>query len=118
MAKIAVIVLADTETHGDLGRVVNALETAKECKEADDDIQIVFDGAGTQWVAELSQPDHRAHQLYKSVEDKIAGACSFCATAFHVKEKIENTDVPLLDEFEGHPSIRKLITQGYQVVTF
>lgn len=30
MAKISVVVLADTETHGDLGRLANALATVKE----------------------------------------------------------------------------------------
>ncbi len=30
MSKIAVIILADSETHGDLGRAVNALLTVKE----------------------------------------------------------------------------------------
>jgi hypothetical protein len=30
MTKAAVIALADTETHGDLARVVNAMMTAKE----------------------------------------------------------------------------------------
>jgi hypothetical protein len=30
MNKVLVLVLADIETKGDLGRVVNALETAKE----------------------------------------------------------------------------------------
>lgn len=29
MNKVAILVLADTETHGDLGRVHNALITAK-----------------------------------------------------------------------------------------
>ncbi len=33
MMKVAVIVLADTETHADLARVVNALITVQEFKE-------------------------------------------------------------------------------------
>jgi hypothetical protein len=38
MTKAAVIALADTETHGDLARVVNAMMTAKEFAEAGDDV--------------------------------------------------------------------------------
>jgi hypothetical protein len=34
MPKAAIVILADTETPGDLGRVVNGLTTAKEFKEA------------------------------------------------------------------------------------
>jgi hypothetical protein len=58
MAKVGVVVLADTETAGDLGRVVNALITAREAKEAGDDVTVIFDGAGTKWVGELSNPEH------------------------------------------------------------
>ena len=52
MPKAAIVVLADTESHGDLGRLVNALEAVKEFKEAGDDVQLIFDGAGTKWIAE------------------------------------------------------------------
>jgi len=118
MNKVAIVILADTETHGDLGRVVNALETAKECKEANDDVQVIFDGAGTQWVAELTKPDHRLASLYDSIADKVTGVCSFCANAFHVKDEVKASGAKLLGEYEGHPSLRRLISEGYQVVTF
>jgi hypothetical protein len=118
MAKIAVVVLADVEGHGDLGRVVNALELAKEAKEAHDDLEIIFDGAGVQWVTELSKPDHRLHRLFDTVLDQVAGVCSFCARAFNVKDEVEACGVQLLDDYDGHPSLRTLVAEGYQVVTF
>ena len=46
MTKAAIVVLADTATAGEVGRVVNALTTAKEFKEPVDEVAIVFDGAG------------------------------------------------------------------------
>ena len=36
MVRIGVVVIADNETHGDLGRVVNALLTVREAREAGD----------------------------------------------------------------------------------
>ncbi len=118
MNKVGIVVLADTESHGDLGRVVNALETAKELAENDDDVRIIFDGAGTKWVVELSDEDHDAHGLYKAVEDHIDGACKFCAKAFGVINEIRKTDVELLAEYDDHPSLRNLIVDGYDVITF
>lgn len=109
MSKVAIIVLADTETHEALGRVVNALEAVKEFKDGHDDVQLIFDGAGPKWIVELEKPDHKLHGLYNAVKDRIAGACEFCAGAFGVK---------LAGEFEGHPSFKKLVSQGYQVITF
>ncbi len=118
MAKVAIIVFADTETHEGLGRVVNALEAVKEFKEAHDDVQLIFDGAGPKWIPELSKPDHKIHGLYEAVKDRIAGACEFCAGAFSVKDKVEACGVRLAGDFEGHPSFKKLVSEGYQVITF
>lgn len=118
MAKVGIVVLADTETHGDLGRIANALTTAKEFNEAGDDATIIFDGAGTKWVPQLSDPDHRLHGDFEKVKGSIAGACDYCAGAFGVKDEIKQTDVPLLEEYSGHPSLQRLVSQGYQVITF
>lgn len=118
MNKIAVLILADTETHGDLGRAVNALEVAKEFKEAGDQVAIVFDGAGTRWIAELSNPEHKRHALFESLRDVILGACAFCSAAFGVKDAVVAANVSLLSAFEQHPSIRSLVNEGYQVITF
>lgn len=44
--KVAILLLADTESHADKGRLTNAVETAKEFKQAGDKVQLIF-GAGT-----------------------------------------------------------------------
>jgi len=118
MVKAAILVLADVESHGDLGRVVNALIAAKEFKDAGEVVRLVFDGAGTQWPGVLSDEKHKAHKLYASVADTITGACGYCAGAFHAKESLHHAKVPLLDEYQGHPSVRTLVANGYQVLTF
>jgi hypothetical protein len=118
MAKISVVLLADTETHGDLGRVANALALTKEAKGAGDEVELVFDGAGTQWVRELSRKDSKLRGQFEKVRDRIAGACEFCSGAYGVTEDVRAAGVRLLSEFEGHPSLRTRIAQGYQVVTF
>ncbi|MFB6351431.1 MAG: hypothetical protein ABEN55_17590 [Bradymonadaceae bacterium] len=120
MAKTALIVFAGTDGHSDLGRVFNALETAREFKEDGDggDVKLIFDGAGSEWIPKLEDPDHKAHGIYDSVRDVIEGACQFCARSFGVYEEIEATEVEFLDEFDGHPSIKRLIDEGYEVVTY
>ena len=120
MAKTALIVFAGTDGHSDLGRVFNALETAREYKQsgAGDEVKLIFDGAGTEWIPELEDPDHKAHELYTSVKDVIEGACRFCAKSFGVFQQIEESDIEFLSDFEGHPSIKSLIDEGYEVVTF
>lgn len=118
MVKAAIILLADTESHADLGRAANALATAQEFKEAGDEVTVIFDGAGTRWVPELVKPDHRLHSRFEAVKESIGGACFYCAGAFGVRDEISRTDVPLLDEHEGHPSIRTFVADGYEILTF
>lgn len=118
MAKIGVVVLADTETHADLGRVVNAIETVKEAAEHNDEIKFIFDGAGTRWLPELANEEHDAHPLYQAVEGHITGACKFCSRAFGVRKEVEELGIPLLDDYDQHPSLRSLVADGYEVITF
>ena len=118
MPKVAVVVLAGTETHEGLARVVNAMVTTKELKEAGDEVRLVFDGAGTAWVGALAKPDHRAHRLFAAVRDRVAGACAYCAHAVDATHDLEREDVHLLDEYEHHPSLRALLVDGFQVLTF
>ena len=116
--KVAIVILADTETSADRAKVANALTTAYEFKEAGEEVTVVFTGAGTRWVGELSDPDHRLHRAFDLVKDKVAGACKACAVSFGVKEEVEASSMPLLAEYRGHQSLRKLVSEGFQVITF
>jgi hypothetical protein len=118
MTKAALVVLAGTESGDGLGRVVNAMITAKELKESGDEVALLFDGAGTKWVATLGEGEHRYHGLFEDVRDRITGACAYCANAFGVREQVEAAEVALLDDFEEHPSLRSYLADGYQVLTF
>lgn len=117
MAKIAVMLLAGTDTPEGTGRMANALTTVKEAKEAGDDVRLILDGAGTTWAGELSDEQHKYHRLLADVKE-VAGACVYCARAYGVRDQVEAAGIPLLDEYKGHPSVRRLIVDGYAVITF
>ncbi len=118
MTKAAIVLLADTETKEGLGRMSNALTSVREFKEEDQEVTLIFDGAGTKWIGELSDSDHKYNRHFESVKDDIEGACAYCARAFGVKDEVQQSGVELLGDFEGHPSLAKLVAQGYQVITF
>jgi hypothetical protein len=118
MANAAVVILAGTESHADSGRLVNGLETAREFAETDgDEVELIFDGAGTQWIPDLEDEDHDYHDLYRAVRDE-ASACDFCAGAFGVDDAIADAGVVTLDDHDGHPSIRSLVDDDYEIITF
>jgi len=118
MTKAAVIILAGTEGHENLGRLANGLETAKEFAEHDDDeLELIFDGAGTQWIPELEDEDSDYHELYQAVRDDTS-VCDYCSGAFGVEDAVADAGLVTLDDHDGHPSVRSFVADGYEVITF
>lgn len=119
MSKAAFIILAAGDTHESLGRVVNAFMGALEYgKEGDGEARIIFDGAGTQAAAAFAKKGHKYNELFEKVREQVEGACSYCARAFEVTDQVKEANITLIDEFKGHPSFKKLIDSGYQVLVF
>ena len=118
MSKIGIVVLSDMESHSDMARVVNALQVAKEFKEAGDEVEIVFDGGGVVSAVTIADPDNNLHGLYAKVQDKVAGVCRYCSRAFEVYDKAEALGLPFLAEYDQHPSLRRLVQADYQIITF
>lgn len=118
MTNAAIIILAGTDGHANLGRLVNGLETAREFAESDDDeVELIFDGAGTQWVPELEDEDSDHYELYQAVREDTS-VCDYCSGAFGVEDAVADADVVTLDDHDGHPSIKSLVDDGYEVITF
>lgn len=119
MSKAAFIILAAGDTPESLGRVVNAFMGALEyTREGGGEARIIFDGAGTQAAAAFAEKAHKYNDLFQKVRGQIEGACSYCAGAFEVTAKMKESNIALIDEFKGHPSFKKLIDDGYQVLIF
>ena len=118
MHKIAIVVLADTTQSDSLGRIVNALMAAKEFKENQDDVQLIFTGTGTKWLVELNKPGHQLHEVFNSVKENIKGACGFCATAYGVTDAVKSCGIQVLNEYGTNMSFLNLVNEGYQIITF
>jgi len=123
--KAAILVLSDPN-HGKeeaLGRVFNALATAFDYKESGAEVQVLFNGTGTRWIAELSNPENPVHGLFEAVKDKIAGVSCGCADVFGAAEDVEKSGFDYLTEnaipgTRGLPSVHRLASEGYTVLTF
>jgi hypothetical protein len=81
-------------------------------------VAIVFDGAGSKSAAEMAEPAHRFHKLFDSLRAQVRGVCRYCAQSYEVLDKIEGAGLPLLADDRGHASLRALLLQGRQIVTF
>ncbi|WP_287128328.1 DsrE family protein [Candidatus Cyanaurora vandensis] len=120
--KAAVIVLSDPKNGKEaLGRLFNALAVAYDFKHNGDEVTIQFQGTGTLWLSELTQPDHPVASLYAAVVDTVAGVSCGCAEVFGAE--VESSGLALLKDnpvpgTPGLPSLRRLLAEGYQVLTF
>ena len=94
------------------------LLAARKTGEAGDAVRLIFDGAGTRWIGALANPQHRSHRLYQEIKGRITGACRYCAGAFGATAAVEAEGIPLLDEYHQHPSLRRLVADGFAVLVF
>lgn len=118
MSKAAIVILAGGDTPESLGRVVNGLTGALEFLESGSELRVVFDGAGTRAAAALAKSDHKYHALFEKVRSRITGICSYCASAYKVKDEILALNLPLAADFKDHPSFKRLIDDGFVMLTF
>ena len=123
--KVAIIILSDPKSGSEeaLGRVFNALAVAQESLQAGDEVEVVFNGAGTRWPAELSKVSHPANGLYNAVREAVKGASCGCAAVFGATKDVEACGLPLLKDkaLAGTPGlsdIRRYLADGWQTLVF
>jgi len=122
--KTAIIVLSDPNNGEEaLGRLFNALASAYDYHEFGSNVTILFQGAGTRWIAELAKADHPAYKLFNELKDIVAGVSCGCADVFGATADVEKSGFDLISENKlpgtsGLPSLRKLTTDGYTILIF
>lgn len=122
--KAAIIILSDPKAGEEaLGRVFNALAVAYDYKQHGDEVTVLFQGAGTRWVAELSKEDHPVHALFDMVKASVAGVSCGCADVFGATEEIEQSAFDFIKDNDvpgtaGLPSLYKLASEGYAIFSF
>ena len=106
-------------TDESLGRALNGMAAAYDFKQADEDVKILFQGAGTRWPEVLQNEDHPANRIFKAVEDKIEGVSAACSQLFGANpsgfDLISGNNVP---NTAGLPSLVALQKDGYSIIVF
>jgi hypothetical protein len=122
--KTAIVVLSDPGAGEEaLGRLFNALALAYDIKQRQQDVEILFQGAGTRWAGHLLNADHPAHGLYSAVADRVAGVSSSCADVFGARGDAETNGFSMIGDnalpgTSGLPSLARYLGEGYSVITF
>lgn len=125
MSKTAIVILSDPRTGSEeaLGRLFNAMFVAYELKEKRQEVVLLFQGAGTRWIAEIARPEHPAHALYEAVQDVVPGVCGGCADVFGATADVQTTGISLIREKQipgtsGIVDLSRYLDEGYRLLTF
>lgn len=122
--KTAIIILPDPKSGEEaLGRVFNGLALAHESVRAGDEVEVVFNGAGTRWPEELTKVSHPANGLYNSVRAAIKGVSCGCAEVFGATGGAESCGLPLLKDkalegTAGLSDIRRYLAEDWRTLVF
>lgn len=122
--KLAIIITSDPQNGEEaLGRAFNALALAAEAQAREDEVNVVFAGAGVRWPAELMKLTHPAHGLYNEVRPVVTGASCGCAAVFGATKEVEDSGLPQIKDhaLAGTPglvSIRRYLADGWQTLVF
>jgi hypothetical protein len=115
--KIAIIIHSNIIMEAK-SRAYRAFNFAEELLQNGDDVVIVFDGGGTMTLAQVIKPDHDLHKAWQKAAPALRGACSYCAKSYGVYEALSAAGVTLLADHKGHASLRELLNEGRQIITF
>ena len=120
-SKVAIVLQAGTGNHEQTARALHSLIYAKELQERGNEVRLVFDGAGTEWLARWTEPqegqDGQLASFFQEVKQAglVYSVCDFCAGAFQVRDKLVAREEPLVGQYMNHPSLASLVDEGFQV---
>ena len=84
-------------------------------------VKIIIEGEATKVIPVFhSDPNALFRNLYLKAKDAnlIDAVCKACATKMHALEAAQAENLPIVDELNGHPSMKRYLEQGYHIITF
>ncbi|MEW8507145.1 MAG: hypothetical protein AB2598_10605 [Candidatus Thiodiazotropha sp.] len=122
--KAAILIHSDPKAGEEaLGRVFNGLAVAHNFKQRGDEVQVLFLGTGTRWIAELSKPDNPVHGLFNLVKNQVTGVSQACSDVFGAADEVQASEFAFLNDnpipgTAGLPSVARLMEEGFNVLIY
>jgi len=92
--------------------LMNAIDLANAGRE----VRIVFEGASVKLVSTLEDENNPLYRKAKEL-GLIAGICLACSRMMGVYEKNLASDLPFLEDMNGHAGMKPFLDRGYQVIS-
>ena len=118
--RILIVLQAGTDSHEGSARALHSVLYATELSEAGATVRLVFDGAGTGWLARWTTDAgaaSRAGRLFADLRARGLSyeACDYCAGAFDVRDNLVEAGEVLAGTYMDHPSLVAHVADGFAV---
>ena len=118
--RILIVLQAGTESHEGRARALHSVIYATELSEAGATVRLVFDGAGTGWLARWTTEagaQTRAGALFANLRARGLSyeVCDYCSGAFEVKGDRVEAGEALSGGYMDHPSMAAHDAEGFAV---
>jgi hypothetical protein len=106
--------------NGDPMCFIHVLLNALDMQAGGHECCIVVEGAATKLIPDLAGPDHPLNKLWEKTKsaDLVAGVCKACSQKMGTLAAAQEQGLALLDEMNGHPSMARYRSEGYEIITF
>lgn len=118
--RILIVLQAGTDSHEGRARALHSVLYATELSEAGATVRLVFDGAGTGWLARWTTEAGLASRGGRLFADLRARGlsyevCDYCSGAFDVRDDLVEAGEALAGAYMDHPSLAAHVADGFSV---
>jgi hypothetical protein len=106
--------------NGDPMCFIHVLLNALDMQARGDECRVVVEGSATRLIPELAGPDHPLNKLWEKTKAAglVAGVCRACSQKMGTLDAAKEQGLVLLDDMNGHPSMSRYRSEGYEIITF
>jgi hypothetical protein len=106
--------------NGEMMSFAHALLNTLDLYQNGNDVKLIIEGNATSQIANLKDSSQPFGKLYSEIIqlNLIDCVCNVCAGVTGSLEAAIQQNLPICGEMSGHPSMRKYLEQGYEIVVF
>ena len=94
----------------------HVLMNALDLHEAGQEVKIIFEGASVKLVPQFEEENNPLYNKAKKA-GLIAGICLACSKVLGVYDDNLKTELPMLDDMNGHAGMKNYLKDGFQVIS-
>jgi len=111
-SKVAFFVLSR-----DLGALIHILRCAKDISTAGSEVRIVLEDKAPALLFELGDATRPAAALFEElVRGGVVMVCRTCTSKNEALSIAEEMKIPVVDDLDGHVSMRVFVEKGYTII--